>query len=81
MSAFKGLCESEILSQPFVKQRKISKNPYKVLDAPSLQDDYYLNLVDWSASDVLAVGLGSCIYAWSAQSGKVIKLKDLGQEE
>jgi len=28
--------------------RKISKKPYKVLDAPNLQDDFYLNLLDWS---------------------------------
>ena len=26
-----------------------------MLDAPALQDDFYLNLVDWSASNVLAV--------------------------
>jgi hypothetical protein len=36
--------------------------PVQVLDAPSLQDDFYLNLVDWSASNVLAVGLGSSVY-------------------
>ena len=29
-------------------QRKINKTPFKVLDAPYLQDDYYLNVVDWS---------------------------------
>jgi hypothetical protein len=37
-------------------QRKISKSPFKVLDAPSLQDDFYLNLVDWSSNNILAVG-------------------------
>ena len=31
----------------------------QVLDAPALQDDFYLNLVDWSAQNVLAVGLGN----------------------
>lgn len=30
------------------KIRKIQKAPYKVLDAPALQDDFYLNLIDWS---------------------------------
>jgi len=29
-------------------KRKINKEPYKVLDAPNLIDDYYLNLLDWS---------------------------------
>ncbi len=43
----------------------------QVLDAPALQDDFYLNLVDWSAQNVLAVGLGTCVYLWSACTSKV----------
>ncbi len=43
----------------------------QVLDAPALQDDFYLNLVDWSSQNVLAVGLGSCVYLWSACTSKV----------
>lgn len=66
---------------PVTKQRVISKNPYKVLDAPALQDDYYLNLVDWSSMNDLVVGLQSCIYIWSASSSKVTKLYDLGQND
>lgn len=54
--------------------RKIPKMPFKVLDAPSLQDDFYLNLVDWSASNVLAVGLGRAVYIWSACTSRVTKL-------
>ncbi|KAH1226518.1 Protein FIZZY-RELATED 3 [Glycine max] len=50
----------------------------QVLDAPSLQDDFYLNLVDWSTQNVLAVGLGTCVYLWSASNSKVTKLCDLG---
>lgn len=52
-------------------RRKISRVPYKVLDAPSLQDDFYLNLVDWSATNVLAVGLSTAVYLWSAYTSKV----------
>lgn len=66
---------------PVTKQRVIAKNPYKVLDAPALQDDYYLNLVDWSSQNDLVVGLQSCIYIWSASSSKVTKLYDLGQND
>ncbi|KAG8095738.1 hypothetical protein GUJ93_ZPchr0013g36266 [Zizania palustris] len=51
--------------------RKIPRSPYKVLDAPALQDDFYLNLVDWSSHNVLAVGLGNCVYLWNACSSKV----------
>lgn len=57
--------------------RKIPRGPFKVLDAPSLQDDFYLNLVDWSSQNVLAVGLGTCVYLWSACTCKVTKLVDL----
>ncbi len=70
-----------MLSVPYKKQRLISKIPFKVLDAPSLKDDFYLNLVDWSSQDVLAVGLGSCIYLWSSKTGKVNKLYDLGPSD
>eukprot|EP00899_Mesostigma_viride_P023215 jgi/Mesvir1/4078/Mv11443-RA.1 len=62
---------------PRATPRKISRSPFKVLDAPALQDDFYLNLVDWSSSNVLAVGLGTCVYLWSACTSKVVKLCDL----
>ena len=53
----------------------------QVLDAPALQDDFYLNLVDWSAQNVLAVGLGTCVYLWSACTSKVTKLCDFSSSE
>jgi len=49
-----------------LKNRKVNKVPFKVLDAPQLQDDFYLNLVDWSSTNVLAVGLLDAVYIWSA---------------
>ncbi|KAG8897906.1 substrate-specific activator of APC-dependent proteolysis [Tulasnella sp. 403] len=57
--------------------RPVAKTPFKVLDAPDLMDDFYLNLVDWSSTNVLAVGLASCVYLWSANTSKVVKLCDL----
>ena len=44
---------------------------HQVLDAPALKDDFYLNLVDWSAQNLLAVGLDTCVYLWSAHTSKV----------
>ena len=35
------------------------------------QDDFYLNLVDWSSQNVLSVGLGACVYLWSAFTSQV----------
>ena len=53
-------------NQYSIEARKINKMPFKVLDAPQLQDDFYLNLVDWSSQNVLAVGLNRSVYIWSA---------------
>jgi cell division cycle 20-like protein 1 (cofactor of APC complex) len=62
---------------PMKTSRQISSIPYKVLDAPQLLDDYYLNLVDWSDSNNLVVGLSSCVYTWNASNSEVSKLADL----
>jgi len=59
-------------------KRKINKTPFKVLDAPALQDDFYLNLIDWGPQNFLAVGLASNVYLWNAENSKVTKLCDLG---
>ncbi|XP_073042126.1 protein FIZZY-RELATED 3 [Primulina eburnea] len=69
------------VSTPPKPPRKVPKTPHKVLDAPSLQDDFYLNVVDWSSQNVLAVGLGTCVYLWSASNSKVTKLCDLGPND
>ncbi|XWS49004.1 hypothetical protein CRYUN_Cryun13aG0126200 [Craigia yunnanensis] len=78
-----GLDESVpgISHSPVKAPRKVPRSPYKVLDAPALQDDFYLNLVDWSSNNVLAVGLGNCVYLWNACSSKVTKLCDLGIDD
>jgi cell division cycle 20-like protein 1 (cofactor of APC complex) len=49
LPAYCGFDEQELLTAKYVKQRNIPKSPFKVLDAPCLTDDFYLNLVDWSA--------------------------------
>lgn len=61
--------------------RKINKLPIKVLDAPALQDDFYLNLLDWSPQNFLAVGLATSVYLWNAGNSKVTKLCDLGVQK
>ncbi|CAO3647389.1 unnamed protein product [Mucor hiemalis] len=56
--------------------RQIGSTAIKILDAPELQDDFYLNLVDWGINDCLAVGLGSCVYLWNSNTSRVTKLCD-----
>lgn len=45
--------------------RQIPTAPERVLDAPELPDDYYLNVLDWSSSNILAIALGEqvCVHA------------------
>mmetsp|Transcript_40636 Transcript_40636/g.65011 ORF Transcript_40636/g.65011 Transcript_40636/m.65011 type:complete len:475 (+) Transcript_40636:57-1481(+) len=63
------------------KARKISMAPFKVLDAPQLKDDFYLNLLDWSSANVVAVGLHNVVYLWNACNSRVTKLCDLGRDD
>jgi cell division cycle 20-like protein 1 (cofactor of APC complex) len=67
----------QLLESPQRQLRSVCKTPYRVLDAPELADDFYLNLVDWSSTNVLGVGLGSCVYLWTAHNAAVSKLCNL----
>ena len=60
--------------------RRIPKTPSRILDAPELVDDYYLNLVSWSESNVLAVALGQCVYLWEAETGNIKHLLTLHED-
>lgn len=49
-----------------------SQIPYRVLDAPSLRNDFYSNLISWSkTTDNIMVGLGCSVYIWSDSLGAV----------
>ena len=52
-------------------RRRVATAPERVLDAPGLVDDYYLNLLDWSSGNQVAIGLERSVYVWSAESGSV----------
>jgi cell division cycle 20-like protein 1 (cofactor of APC complex) len=81
------------LQSPRKAPRHIAKVPFKILDAPGiavvfkrrpltlrldLADDFYLNLIDWGAANILAVGLNTMVYLWSAGTSRVTKLCDVG---
>ncbi|KAA8533941.1 hypothetical protein F0562_031458 [Nyssa sinensis] len=53
-----------------------------ILDAPKLKDDYYLNIMDWGKSNILAVALGSEVYMWNAKNRNIQKLsQDNGEDD
>lgn len=61
---------------PASQRRRILNAPERVLDAPGLLDDYYLNLLDWSLVNNVAIGLEREVYVWNADSGVVSTLME-----
>jgi len=37
----------------------------RVLDAPYILDDFYLNLLDWSSRNVVGIALENSVYLWN----------------
>jgi cell division cycle protein 20 (cofactor of APC complex) len=66
---------------PVSQRRRIATMPTRVLDAPNLLDDYYLNLLDWSPTNIVAIALEHQVYVWNAESGDVSRLVDLNPED
>ncbi|CAL1538847.1 unnamed protein product [Lymnaea stagnalis] len=64
-------------SKQSTSSRVIPKEPERILDAPDLLDDYYLNLLDWSVGNILTVALGSAVFLWNADNGTITQLMEL----
>jgi len=56
------------------KTRKIPTQPERVLDAPGMVDDFYLNLISWSCQNAVAVALENATYIWKADTGTVVPM-------
>ncbi|OAF71736.1 Activator of meiotic APC/C protein 1 [Intoshia linei] len=56
--------------------RNILQHADKILDAPNLISDYYLNIMDWSVKNILAVCLGTTVYLWNYDSQTTTILTD-----
>ncbi|GAA5888509.1 hypothetical protein JCM16303_002198 [Sporobolomyces ruberrimus] len=76
--ATKGSSTSSSSSTNASNRRKIPSAPERVLDAPGMLDDYYLNLIDWSSTNLVAIGLAESVYVWNAASGAVTELCHVG---
>ncbi|KAF5803996.1 putative transcription factor WD40-like family [Helianthus annuus] len=61
-------------AKPVKARRYIPQASERTLDAPDIQDDYYLNLLDWGSSNVLAIALGNTVYLWDAVDGNTSEL-------
>jgi len=61
--------------------RHIPSAPVRILDAPDMLDDYYLNLMSWGANNVMAVGLAQTVYLWDAATAGIKELMTLSAED
>lgn len=61
--------------------RFIAQTPERVLDAPELKADYYLNLLEWSSQNMIAVALADMVYLWDAGSGSISELCQVSATE
>lgn len=68
-------------STPRKPQRILPEAPERILDAPDLLDDYYLNLMDWSSSGILAICLGSAVFMWNSTTGDTCQLLNTEDSE
>lgn len=60
-----------------VTHRIIPSAPERILDAPEFRDDYYLNLIDWSSNNYLAVALNREMYLWNAAGGEISQIMSM----
>ena len=69
--------DRDAYTRPRKHARHIPSVPERILDAPELLDDFYLNLLDWSSNNVLSVALGPTVYLWNASNGAIDQLLEL----
>lgn len=53
----------------------------RVLDAPNIRNDYYLNVMDWGRTNILAVALDKILYLWNADSRKISLLSEANSDD
>lgn len=81
-NSLKVLYSSSKISNSCKKSnRHIPSQPERILDAPDIKNDYYLQLLDWNSNNLLAVALDKDLYLWNASNGSITKLVGLPEGE
>jgi len=73
--------QSTGMVNPQAASRCIPQTEWRVLDAPGVNNDFYINLLDWSPRNILCVALGDAAYLWDASSGEISELCSLGETQ
>lgn len=71
-------CKTTSTKKP---SRYIPNQPERILDAPDIKNDYYLQLIDWSSENILAVALSNEVYLWNSETGVITNLLTLEEPE
>lgn len=83
ISQIRNIVENKALTDTFhhnkfnsvsSRLKEINQTPERILDAPQLIDDYYLNLLDWSSQNILSVCLGNSVYLWNGNTYETLQL-------
>uniref|UniRef100_H0WVN5 Cell division cycle 20B n=2 Tax=Otolemur garnettii TaxID=30611 RepID=H0WVN5_OTOGA len=76
-------CRNGVREESFYFKRfndvKYSKTQPEVkIHLTGLRNDYYLNILDWSLQNLVAIALGSAVYIWNGEDHDRIENIDLG---
>ena len=55
--------------------RVIPTSAETVLDAPGLEDNFYLNLLDWSCNNQVAIALQNQVFLWNGSDGSISEIE------
>lgn len=58
-------CQSKPTAPTAKSVRHIPQAEDRILDAPELLNDFYLNLLDWGSTNRLALALGGALFLWN----------------
>ena len=65
---------SSLPSSPSGTSNKAPIQPEWVLEAPSISDNFYWNVLSWSSTDLFSVALHSEVYLWKVDSEEITHL-------
>ncbi|KAK3738534.1 hypothetical protein QZH41_012044, partial [Actinostola sp. cb2023] len=74
-------CQSKPSGPKAKSTRHIPQTPDRILDAPDVVDDYYLNILDWGTNNLIALALGGAVYIWNADGGDTRHLLQMEGED
>ena len=58
-----------------------SNTAFKVLEATNVLDDFYLNILDWSSTDLISIALSDSIYLYNNKLSKIHEMDSLYNSE